>query len=170
MGMRLAYEVAAMGTRGSLVRARRLAEAGFTAIELMVVVAVIGIIMAASAPFLLSYVRTSTLRAGAEEMSTVLGRARQMAIRDNTSMCVERSGTGVQYRIAGCAGLVWTGAGTNAAGLIQLANNITVTNGTTVNFSYIGTAAPSGTFTVSSPDGQSLSVIVAPSGRVSLGP
>jgi hypothetical protein len=65
---------------------------------------------------------------------------------------------------------VWTGAGTNAAGLIQLANNITVTNGTTVNFSYIGTAAPSGTFTVSSPDGQSLSVIVAPSGRVSLGP
>jgi prepilin-type N-terminal cleavage/methylation domain-containing protein len=37
----------------------------FTATELIVTVAVIGILMAASAPFFLSYLRTSALRGGA---------------------------------------------------------------------------------------------------------
>jgi prepilin-type N-terminal cleavage/methylation domain-containing protein len=75
---------------------------GFSATELIVTVAVISILMAASAPFFLSYLRTSALRGGAEEMVTVLHRARQIAIRDNTSMCVTSNGTRVQFRIATC--------------------------------------------------------------------
>ncbi len=150
---------------------RRLNQAGFTAAELIVVVGIIGIIMAASAPFFLSFLHTSTLRAGAEEMSGVLNRARQLAIRDNTSMCVQRSGSQVRYRAGSCAGTVWTGPGTDAAGLIQLSNNITVTNGPDALFTYLGTATASGTYTVTNPqDGRSLNVTVAPSGRVSLGP
>ena len=72
---------------------------GYSAVELTVVVAVIAILMAASAPFFISYLRTSALRAGAEEMVSVLNRARQIAIRDNTSMCVASDGTRVRFSL-----------------------------------------------------------------------
>ena len=147
-------------------------EAGFSLMELIVVIGVIAIIMAASAPFFLSFLRTSALRTGAEEMVTVLHRARHLAIRDNTSMCVTNDGTRVQYRIATCGGTVWTGPGTDAAGFIRLVNNITV-GGPNVVFTYIGTAPMAGTvtYTATNPqDLRTLSVIVTPSGRVSIGP
>ena len=145
-------------------------EGGFTATELIVTVAVIGILMAASAPFFLSYLRTSALRGGAEEMATVLNRARQLAIRDNTSMCVTNDGTRVQFRVATCGGTIWTGTGTDATGFIRLANSITVTSGQVV-FTYMGTATAAATYTVTNPrDGRTMSVAVTPAGRVSVGP
>ena len=133
-------------------------------------VGVIAVLMAVSAPLLLSFLRPATLRAGAEEMSTVLNRARQMAIRDNTTMCVQRTGGRLRYRVGGCGGAVWTGPGTDEAGAIQLTNDITVANGPDVVFTYLGTATSAGTYTVAGQDGSTLTVIVAPSGRVSLGP
>jgi Tfp pilus assembly protein FimT len=138
--------------------------------ELSIVVGVFAILTAVSAPVFLTFLRTSTLRAGAEEISTVLNRARQMAIRDNRSMCVQRTGSRLQYRVGGCGGAVWAGPGTDGAGVIQLTNDITVANGPDVVFTYLGTATSAGTFTVAGHDGSTLSVIVAPSGRVSLGP
>lgn len=150
---------------------RGLNQAGFSLMELIVVIGVIGIIMAASAPFFLSFLRTSALQTGAEEMATVLNRVRQLAIRDNTNMCVTNDGTRVQYHIATCGGAVWAGSGTDAAGFIRLANNITVASGQNVVFTYIGTATVAGTYTVTNPqDSRTMSVIVAPSGRVSIGP
>lgn len=154
-------------------------EAGFSLMELIVVIGIIAIIMTASAPFFISFLRTSALRTGAEEMVTVLHRARHLAIRDNTSMCVTNDGTRVQYRIATFATCnamapVWTGPGTDAAGFIRLVNNITVTSGQNAVFTYIGTADPLAgtvTYTVTNPqDNRTLSVIVTPSGRVSIGP
>ncbi len=146
-------------------------EAGYTVMELFVVIGLIGVLTAISTPFLLSYVRTSALRAGAEEMVTVLNRARHLAISNNRSMCVTNVGTRVQYRIGACGGVVWTGSGTDASGLIQLANNITVT-GPQVMFTYIGTAPTiNGTYTVTNPqNGTTLGVVVAASGRVSITP
>jgi Tfp pilus assembly protein FimT len=159
-------------TGRGFTRIRALGQAGLTAAELVMVVAVIGILMATSMPFFISFLRTSALRAGAEEMTTVLSQARQLAIRDNTSVCVTNNGTAVQYRIGTCAGAVWTGAGTDAAGFIRLVNNITVgPNTQTVVFTYIGTAPAGGTYTVTNPqDGRTLNVIVASSGRISTGP
>ena len=149
---------------------RCLGEAGFTVMELFVVIGLIGVIMAISTPFLLSYVRTSALRAGAEEMATLLNRARQLAIKDNRSMCVTNLGNRVQYRIGACGGTVWAGEGTDGAGFIQLTNNITVTGGQVV-FTYIGTATSAGAYLLTNPqDGRTLSVVVAPSGRISITP
>jgi prepilin-type N-terminal cleavage/methylation domain-containing protein len=146
-------------------------ERGFTATELIVTVAVIGILMAASAPFFLSYLRTSALRGGAEEMATVLNRARQLAIRDNTSMCVTNDGTRVQFRVATCGGTIWTGTGTDATGFIRLGNSITVASGQNVVFTYMGTATAAATYTVTNPrDLRTMSVAVTPAGRVSVGP
>jgi prepilin-type N-terminal cleavage/methylation domain-containing protein len=149
-------------------------QTGFSATELVVVVAVIGILMAASTPFFFSAIRTSALRAGAEQMATVLGQARQMAIRDNTSICVVTNAGAVRYRIGGCGGAVWTGTGTDGAGFIRLANNITVGPPVqVVVFTYIGTAnvAVPIPYVVTNPlDGSTLTVSVAPSGRISIGP
>jgi prepilin-type N-terminal cleavage/methylation domain-containing protein len=155
-----------------LAGARARDQAGFTGIELLVVVAVIGVIMAAASPFFLSYLRTSALRAGAEEMSAVLGRARQLAISDNTSMCVtdDDDPTRVRYRIGSCTGPVWTGPGTNASGFIRLGNDIQA-SGDNVVFTYIGTATTTGTYTVTNPrDGKTLTVVVTAAGRISIQP
>lgn len=153
-------------------RRRATGQRGFSATELVVVVAVIGILMAASTPFFISIFRTSALRAGAEEFASVLGQARQLAIKDNTSLCVTNDGTTAQYRIATCGGAVWTGSGTDAAGIIRLANNITISPAaTTVVFNYIGLANPAVVFTVTNPqNGGTLSVNVATSGRITIGP
>jgi len=161
-------------TSTPLSRSRTSGQRGFSATELVVVVAVIGILMAASAPFFLSAIRTSALKAGAEQLATVLGQARQMAIRDNTSICVVTNAGGVRFRVGGCGGAVWIGAGTDGAGFIRLANNITVgPPAQVVVFTYIGTAnlAVPVPYVVTNPqDASTLSVSVAPSGRISIGP
>jgi type IV fimbrial biogenesis protein FimT len=147
-------------------------QAGFSATELIMVLAVIGILTAISVPFFISFLRASTLRAGTEELAAVLGEARQLALKDNTSICVTNNGTAVQFRVGTCTGTVWTGPSTDAAGFIRLANNIRV-GPTTQNvvFTYIGTASTAGTYTVTNPqDGRTLRVTVASSGRISTGP
>src|SRR5262245_38410932 len=146
-------------------------QSGFSALELMVVLAVIGIITALATPTFLSFFRTSRLKAGAEETVTALNRARSLAIRDNTTMCVTNAGGLLQLRIATCGGTVWTGPGTDAVGFIRLANNVTVASGQNVTFTYIGTAGTTGTYTVTNPqDGRTLRVVVAASGRISITP
>ena len=144
--------------------------AGFSATELVVVVAVIGIIMAASAPTFFSYFRTAAVRAGAEEMSAVLNRARQLAIKDNTSMCVTNVENRVQYRVGTCAGAAWTGPGTDADGFMRLANDISMTSGEVI-FTYIGTVTAPTSYTVTNPpDGNTLTVNVTAAGRISIDP
>ena len=101
-------------------------ERGFSITELIVVIAMIGILSLLAVPSLATYWRTSSLSAGAEQLVSVLNRARHLAIRTNDSVCVERSGTGVRMRTVSCAGTVWTGVGTDGAGLIQIANNLQV--------------------------------------------
>jgi prepilin-type N-terminal cleavage/methylation domain-containing protein len=152
------------------------ANAGFTAIELMIVLAMIGVIMALAVPSFISFFRSSALRSAAEETAAALNRARQLAIRDNRSMCVTTAGGRLQIHIATCAGTVWTGPGTDAAGLLPpLANNLTVASAQPeVTFNYIGTATAPAlpvVYTVTNAqDGSTSTVSVAASGRVSLGP
>jgi Tfp pilus assembly protein FimT len=142
--------------------------------ELIVVVAIAGVIMALSAPALWTYFRTATMRAGAEEMVTVLNSARQLAIRSNTTVCVTNDGARLQYRLGGCAGTIWTGPGTDAAGNVALANNLLAGGTNNFCFSYLGgattTPAPcvnNATFTVTNPaGGATINVVVATTGRV----
>jgi prepilin-type N-terminal cleavage/methylation domain-containing protein len=168
-------------TGPSLSRNRALGQSGFSATELIVVVAVIGILMAGSVPFLLSTWRTSALRAGAEELATVLGQARQMAIKDNKSVCainevgfdMVQNGRVIRYRIGSCpAGDLWIGPGMEGDGFIRLSNNIEAwPPGQSVLFTYIGTATAPAAFSVRNPqDGQTLNVCVIPSGRIFIRP
>jgi prepilin-type N-terminal cleavage/methylation domain-containing protein len=150
---------------------RRLPQGGFTAPELIVVLAVIGILAAATSATYLSFTRASALRAGAEEMVSVLNRARQVAMRDNTSMCVANESARVRFRIGSCAGSVWIGPGTDASGFVPFVSRVTVVSPQNVVFTYLGTASTAGTFTiVNAQDGRTLRVSVAVSGRVAIVP
>jgi Tfp pilus assembly protein FimT len=142
--------------------------------EIIVVVAIIGILMAVGLPALWTYFRTAALRAGAEELVTVLNGARQLAIRMNTTVCVTNDTTNVQYRVGTCAAPVpWTGPGTDGAGNLRLSNGVVAGGTPNLCYGYLGAGtnlvagcANSGVFTVSNPGGgATLTVLVASTGR-----
>jgi Tfp pilus assembly protein FimT len=139
-------------------------------IELLVVIAIAGIIMAVGAPTLWSYWRTATLNAAAEELTVVLNRGRQLAINQNSTVCVTSNAGTVSFFV-GCGAVAWTRQlDTDAAGAIRLRSGVTITNAVTVTFNYLGAATTPGTFIVRNPvDARTLSVCVATTGRVRIG-
>jgi prepilin-type N-terminal cleavage/methylation domain-containing protein len=153
-------------------------ESGFSLAELVVVMAVIGIVTVLAVPMMLSYWRTSTLLAGARELATALNGARELAIRENRNVCVTTDGTladpspRLQYLLGTCTGTPKLGPMTDGAGNIRLVNRVTLI-GTADNviFNYLGAATQKGCYTVVSPSGASagtLNVSVAQNGRVSV--
>jgi type IV pilus assembly protein PilA len=146
-------------------------EAGFSLTELIVVIAMIGVVAVLAGPQFMSYWRTSATSAAATELATAINRARQLAIAGNQPFCAEVSTARVRYRQnsnATCsAGAIWTGTGTDSNGLVTISNNMSVSGGPVV-FSQLGAATLAGTFTVTNPNGGSRNVVVAASGRVSV--
>ena len=147
---------------------------GFTLTELVVVVAVIGVIMTVSVPALWTYFRSAALRGGAEEAVTVLNSARQLAIRLNTTVCVTNNGTIAQFHVSTCGAAAWKGPGTDNSGNITLANSLTLSGTNNLCFNYLGagTATPvpcaaNGTLTVTNPvGGSTMNVVMATTGRI----
>lgn len=154
---------------------------GYTLAELMVVLAVVGVITAIAVPSFVNYVQGATLRAGAEELASVVNTARSVAIKENTLVCVNRgAGNQVRLLIAAanpCGSATFygmTGHGSDARvgtnGWITMSNELLVTAATAdVIFTSLGAAVPAGTYTVSK-SGQTLRVVVAASGRVTITP
>jgi prepilin-type N-terminal cleavage/methylation domain-containing protein len=64
---------------------------GFTAIELMITIAIIAIISFFSTPYLIRYRNSSQLRGGTFGLKADLGRARSLAIRDRSDVLVQLS-------------------------------------------------------------------------------
>jgi len=144
---------------------------GYSIAELMVVVAVIGILVATSAPFFVSYYQSAKVKAAAEEIAGYLNQARQLAIRTNNNVCVQITATNLQFRQGGCAGAIWIGAGTDNLGNIKGPEGVTLAATANPVFSYLGAATPASTYTVTNTDtGLSLHVIVSASGRLTIGP
>jgi prepilin-type N-terminal cleavage/methylation domain-containing protein len=165
-------------------RIRRPGEAGFNLVELVVVVAVIGILMAAGMPTFLGYLKTSSLKGGAQEVVSALNQGRQLAIKNNETVCVKANtangtfGTKIRFlrgnctttTMCGSSPCIFTGAGTDASGFITLANRMEINPpATDVQFTYLGAANATSTFTVRSMDNTSgtATVTIATSGRIS---
>ncbi|MBI3636379.1 MAG: GspH/FimT family pseudopilin [Candidatus Rokubacteria bacterium] len=144
---------------------------GYTLAELVIVMGIVAILAGVSAFLFLNFVDTSTVRAAADELASVVARARQMAIARNTRVCVEQTGAVVRYRVgpAGCAEAIWIDEMTAADGSIALANGLQVSGATAnVVFNRLGAADTTGTYTVQyQTTGHTGSVAVSSTGRVS---
>jgi Tfp pilus assembly protein FimT len=148
-------------------------------IELVVVLATLGVFAVLGAPSFLSYYQAARLRVGAEELAAFINQGRHLAIRQNSTTCVHIGPAAVQYYVGGtvaggvcaCACTAWVGPGTDADGNVQTSGDIQLTTNTDFAFSYLGAATPGATITVAhNHTAQTLRVTVAPSGRVSVGP
>lgn len=143
---------------------------GFTTVELVVVVAVLGVLLAGAA-LLVAGVRTPSLRAGAEELKALLNAARQLAVAENTLVCVAADGAGVRLLVGGCSGLAWTGPSSTSAGVIPLASDVRITAANPVVFTHLGAAAPAGSYTLADARGEAaVRVVVSASGRIAVVP
>lgn len=145
--------------------------AGFSLTELVVVVALAGVLFTMTIPFLLRYYRAAGVKAASQQVIALFNQARALAIQQNstTRVCVHRSSTTqMQFVLDGCGGAtVWVGPMTDNAGHIDLPQGFTLTPATDVGFDYLGTALPAVTYTVTNMStGASLTVSVALSGRV----
>ncbi len=153
---------------------------GFSLAELLVVVGIVGILAGAGVPYFITYWQSATLRAGAEELATIVNQGRQLAINNNCRVTVTQGSNKVALQLdtnclpkpSYCGSLPcnWRGPGTDSSGNFSLANNGLVTAATAnPKFDFMGAATPPGTFTVTNPtNGGTLSVVVAASGRVSI--
>jgi Tfp pilus assembly protein FimT len=134
------------------MRSRWSNERGFGMVELVVVVGLIAVISILAAPSFLQYWQSARLGAGADELASILGQARALAIRENRTYCVERTGTDLRFRFPTCAGPnIWIGPGSDGAGAFRLSNGLQVTAGGPVIFTGTGGATSQQVFTVTNP-------------------
>jgi prepilin-type N-terminal cleavage/methylation domain-containing protein len=144
---------------------------GFSFVELVITVGVILVATTWAMPSFLRYLRTAEAQADAREVTAILNRARQDAIKENCSITATR-GTGGFTMTKGATCSVGAGGslilpGMTSAGLFKTSQNITLTGIASAVFSNLGNATTSGTFTLTSTKyGTTMRVIVDPSGRI----
>ena len=143
-------------------------EAGYSIAELVVVVALIGILFSMMIPFFLSYYQAAAARADVQQVMTLLNQARELAIKQNNTVCVTFPGsTQIAYQLNTCGGTAWVGAGTDTAGNINLPAGFTLSPLNTVTFNYLGAAGAATTYTLTnSTTGGTRTISIALNGRV----
>jgi Tfp pilus assembly protein FimT len=157
-----------------LRRSFRSSAAGFTLVELIVLVGVISVLCAIGFPLYLSYSRAQETDSAARVIVVSLNQARQLAVTRGVSHSVETQ-TNPNNRMRFCSGTtvpcpvaqVFTGAETDTSGWRTLENGSRITAGPAITFSSLGAATASGVLRVqnSSATG-SLDICVSPSGRI----
>lgn len=141
---------------------------GFSLAELLVFMAVVGIIFAMAVPSFLTYYQAAVLKSGVQDVIGLINQARGLAVKQNDGVCVELpSATRIRYRLSTCGGTIWVGVGTDGAGNINLPAGFTVTASANPVFTYLGSALPAATYTLTNTTtGATLTVSVALTGRV----
>lgn len=147
---------------------------GYSFVELVITVGMIVVLTGLAMPSFLNYYRSARVRAGAQAVSAYLNEARQLAIKNNSPVCVFRTtASTIQYRTATgttCNSTVIAVTGlADATSSIRLPENITLSAATPI-FGNLGNANAAATYTVTDAvSGRTLSVIVAASGRITIG-
>lgn len=143
-------------------------EAGFSLTELVVVIAVIGVLSVMTVPFFVRYYQAAGARADVQQVITLFNQARSLAVRQNDKVCVTMpSNTQMVLRLSDCAGAVWTGPGTDGAGNINLPQGFTIGPLNNVSFTYLGAALAATTYTMTnSTTYETNTISIALNGRV----
>jgi Tfp pilus assembly protein FimT len=145
--------------------------AGYSVLEILLVVGIIGILTVIATPTFLGYYQGAQLRVAAEEVAAFLNQGRQLAIVQNGSVCVHSTSTAMHYRQGTCAGPTWTGPGTDASGSIAVPAGITLSATADTIFNYVGGSTTGATYTITHTQSSTqVHVVVALSGRVSITP
>ncbi len=150
-------------------RIRRLDRGGWSLLELLVVVAVIGILAAITIPVIAGYTRAATIRAGAQEMRTALLQAKQLAITRRQNICVQPIAVpfnGYRFLRDTCGGAAIVMPGTDGTGTFRLQNNVRVTSAAPATFTPLGAATPAGQYQMTGPSGDTITITVSAAGRV----
>jgi prepilin-type N-terminal cleavage/methylation domain-containing protein len=151
------------------------ASAGYSFIELSVVIALIAVISAIAIPSILSYIEAEKIRGAARDIVALMNEARQLAITRNISFSVE-SQAAPANQLRFCAGsvtpcppaAVWIAPATNANGWIRI-DNVNLVLAQPVTFTALGAAAPGGRLRVQQERSATcLDVLVSASGRVQI--
>jgi len=79
--------------------------AGFTLVEVLVVMVIVGLLAAFSLPSMRRHLANADIRAVAEEMRSGLEQARSEAIRRNTTVRFDRNGSGWNVVLTGSGGV-----------------------------------------------------------------
>jgi prepilin-type N-terminal cleavage/methylation domain-containing protein len=140
---------------------------GFTLVELVTIVAIIGIVSVGAIPLFMTFLKGMETRGAAQELTTLLQQARGLAIARNTNYTVQIDTNGNQLRFVDGSGAPWVGPSTDGSGYRRLVNQVRLAaaNANPV-FNPLGTAG-GGRITVQNSQGTSaLDVIVSPAGRV----
>jgi prepilin-type N-terminal cleavage/methylation domain-containing protein len=146
-------------------------QSGFSLIEVVLVVAIMGILAVLATPMFLTYYQGAQLRVAAEEVATFLNHGRQLGIKENVGVCVQITATAMYFRIGDCVGAIWVGPGTDGAGNVSLPQGVTLTTTADPVFTYLGAANPAATYTVTNTQtAATLQVKLAASGRVCIAP
>jgi Tfp pilus assembly protein FimT len=139
--------------------------------ELLVVVAISGLVILVGVPMVLSYHHNAQNTTGAQHIRTVLNQARQIAMDQKTFVCVQVPAPTEMsfYANTTCTGTPWVGTITDAEGKITLQPGFTVSASASPVFDYLGRALPGATYTVTNgTTASTLTVSVATSGRVTI--
>ncbi len=151
---------------------------GFSFIELVIVIGLIGILSAFFVPTLITFIQAQRTQGAARELIALLNQARQLAITRNVPFSVEAQVT-PQDRLRFCQGTVtpcpgpnvWAGPGTLPGGWMGMANGDRITLVAPITFTQLGAAAPGGILRVQNASGSScLEVVVSVSGRMRIAP
>jgi prepilin-type N-terminal cleavage/methylation domain-containing protein len=143
-------------------------EAGFSITELVVALAVVGVLFVMTVPFFIRYYQTAAARADVQQVITLFNQARGLAVGQNDFVCVTMpTNTQMLLRLSTCAGTAWTGPGTDGAGKINLPKGFTIWPLNNVTFNYLGAAGAAITYTMTNSTTSKTSTIsIALSGRV----
>lgn len=141
---------------------------GFSVPELVVVMAVIGVLFLVMIPFFLNYYQAAAARADVQQIITLLNQARELAVKQNDSVCVTfPTGSQMALLMGGCGGTPWVGAGTDSAGTINLPPGFTVSPLDPVTFNYLGAASAASGYTMTNTaTGGTMTISIALTGRV----